>query len=329
MDCIYIAPLSKALYNLCLSFTHSHPFTPINITCNLSDAFIQSNFQLIRLSRRHIMTYNGRRHTPWSNVGLRALLKGPTAVQILSWPHLGSNHQPCRSTTLQAAPPFTHQWRLAAMQGTNQLVRSNWGLGVLLLGTIRHAQGGSELGKPSWPDDCSYLLSHLAPTLSHLAPTSWAISPLLSHLAPTEPSRPYLLSHLAPTSWAISPRPPEPSRPYLLSHLAPTSWAISPLPPEPSLSHLTPTSWAISPRPPEPSRPYLLSHLAPTSWAISPRPPEPSPRPYLLSHLSPTFWAISPLPSEPSRPDLLSHLAPPKHSEDMQLTYFLICYRRN
>ena len=24
MDCIYIAPLSKALYNLCLSFTHSH-----------------------------------------------------------------------------------------------------------------------------------------------------------------------------------------------------------------------------------------------------------------------------------------------------------------
>ena len=27
---------------------------------------------------------------------------------------------------------FTHQRRLAAMQGTNQLVRSNWGLGVLL-----------------------------------------------------------------------------------------------------------------------------------------------------------------------------------------------------
>ena len=24
MDCIYIAHLSKALYNLCLSFTHSH-----------------------------------------------------------------------------------------------------------------------------------------------------------------------------------------------------------------------------------------------------------------------------------------------------------------
>ena len=31
------------------------------MTCNLSDAFIQSNLQLIRLSRRY---------TPWSNVGL-------------------------------------------------------------------------------------------------------------------------------------------------------------------------------------------------------------------------------------------------------------------
>ena len=71
------------------------------ITCNLADAFIQSDLQLIRL---------GRRHTPWSNVGLRALLKGPTAVLILSWPHHGSNHQPCGSkssslaATLQAAP---------------------------------------------------------------------------------------------------------------------------------------------------------------------------------------------------------------------------------
>ena len=46
------------------------------ITCHLADTFIQSNLQLIWLSRRH---------TPRSNVGLRALLKGPTAVRILSW----------------------------------------------------------------------------------------------------------------------------------------------------------------------------------------------------------------------------------------------------
>ena len=70
------------------------------IICHLADAFIQSDLQLIRQSRRH---------TPWSNVGLRALLKGPTAVQILSWPHQRSSHQPCRSksssltTMLQAA----------------------------------------------------------------------------------------------------------------------------------------------------------------------------------------------------------------------------------
>ena len=33
------------------------------------------------------------------------------------------------------APTFTHQRRLAAMQGTNLLVRSNWWLGVLLRDT--------------------------------------------------------------------------------------------------------------------------------------------------------------------------------------------------
>ena len=39
------------------------------ITCLLADAFIQSDLQCIILSRRH---------TPWSNVGLRVLLKGHT-----------------------------------------------------------------------------------------------------------------------------------------------------------------------------------------------------------------------------------------------------------
>ena len=70
------------------------------MSCHLADVFIQSDLQLIRLSRRH---------TPWSNVGLRALVKGPAAVQILSWPHQGSDHRPCgfkssQVATLQAAP---------------------------------------------------------------------------------------------------------------------------------------------------------------------------------------------------------------------------------
>ena len=41
-------------------------------------------------------------------------------------------------STVQFMPlihTFTHQRRFAAMQGTNQLVRSNWGLGVLLRDT--------------------------------------------------------------------------------------------------------------------------------------------------------------------------------------------------
>ena len=67
MDCIYIAPLSKALYNVCLSFTHSHT--------------------------------------------------------------------------------FTHQQRLVAMQGTDQLVRGNWGLGVLLRDTSTRP-GWDRTGNP-------------------------------------------------------------------------------------------------------------------------------------------------------------------------------------
>ena len=52
--------------------------------------------------------------------GLRALLKGPAAVQILSWPHQGPNHRPygaksiSLTATQQAAPladkkPFSQQ----------------------------------------------------------------------------------------------------------------------------------------------------------------------------------------------------------------------------
>ena len=34
-------------------------------------------------------------------MGLRALLIGPTAVQILSWPHLGSGPRPCGSKSIR------------------------------------------------------------------------------------------------------------------------------------------------------------------------------------------------------------------------------------
>ena len=57
-------------------------------------------------------------------------------------------------STLQSMPlihPFTHtfrhQQRLAAMQGTNQLIRSNWGLGVLLRDTSTRP-GWDRTGNP-------------------------------------------------------------------------------------------------------------------------------------------------------------------------------------
>ena len=56
---------------------------------------------------------------------------------------------------------FTHQRRLAAMQGTNQLVRSNWGLGVLLKDTSTRP-GWDRTGNPPTARRQLYLLSHIA-----------------------------------------------------------------------------------------------------------------------------------------------------------------------
>ena len=64
-------------------------------------------------------------------MGLRALLKGPTAVQILSWPHQGSNRRPCGSksslltTMLQAAPIglLGHNGNLALRRSGDQAIR--------------------------------------------------------------------------------------------------------------------------------------------------------------------------------------------------------------
>ena len=58
---------------------------------------------------------------------------------------------------------FTHQRRLAAMQGTNQLVRSNRGLGVLLRDTSTRP-GWDRTGNPPTARRQLYLLSHIAPS---------------------------------------------------------------------------------------------------------------------------------------------------------------------
>ena len=76
-------------------FWHAARLHLYKIICYLDDAFIQSNLQLIRINRGQ---------SPWSNVGLRALLKDPTAVQILPWLHWASNHQPSGSQSCTLAP---------------------------------------------------------------------------------------------------------------------------------------------------------------------------------------------------------------------------------
>ena len=73
--CLYlrISVGSNAINPCCfeVAFLYYHL---IYIPCHLADAFIQSDLQLIRLSRRH---------TPWSNVGLRALAQGPNSCADL------------------------------------------------------------------------------------------------------------------------------------------------------------------------------------------------------------------------------------------------------
>ena len=47
MDCIYIAPLSKALYNWCFSFTHSHTRSRTNgdwLPCKVTNRLVRSNW---------------------------------------------------------------------------------------------------------------------------------------------------------------------------------------------------------------------------------------------------------------------------------------------
>ena len=60
--------------------------------------------------------------------------------------------------------PFTHshQQLLAAMQGTNQPIRSILGLGALLRDTSTHA-GQNQTCNPLLPDDSNYLLSQCRP----------------------------------------------------------------------------------------------------------------------------------------------------------------------
>ena len=60
---------------------------------------------------------------------------------------------------------FTHQRRLAAMQGTNQLVGGNWGLGVLLRDTSTRP-GWDQTGNPPAARRQLYLLSHIAHYIS-------------------------------------------------------------------------------------------------------------------------------------------------------------------
>ena len=88
------------------------------------------------------------------------------------WQKTSSNHNAvyyppphlCLSFTHLHTLTFTHQRRLAAMQGTNQLIRSNWGLGVLLRDTST---------RPGWesnrqPSDCQ--TTALPPESSHPVP---------------------------------------------------------------------------------------------------------------------------------------------------------------
>ena len=85
MDCIYIAPLSKALYNLCLSFTRSHTHSHTNGDWRPCKVPTSSS----------------------GAIGVRCLAQGH-----FDMPRVGSNRQPsdCQTTALPPEPyrPYRH-----------------------------------------------------------------------------------------------------------------------------------------------------------------------------------------------------------------------------
>ena len=74
-------------------------------------------------------------------------------------------HSPIHTFTHSHIHTFTHQRWLAAMQGTNQLVGSNQGSGVLLRDTSTRP-GWDWTGNPLTARWQLYLLSHIAPDFS-------------------------------------------------------------------------------------------------------------------------------------------------------------------
>ena len=98
MDCIYVAPLSKALYNFCLSFTHSHSVT----------------FTFTHQRRLAAMQGTNQLPARWEKLGVRCLAQGH-----FDTPRVGSNRQPSDSQTTALAPEPHHPlW---------------WGINVILL----------------------------------------------------------------------------------------------------------------------------------------------------------------------------------------------------
>ena len=65
------------------------------ITCHLADAFIQSDLQLIRLSRRH---------SPLEQCGVKGLAQGPNSCADLIVATPCGSKSSSLTTTLQAAP---------------------------------------------------------------------------------------------------------------------------------------------------------------------------------------------------------------------------------
>ena len=61
--------------------------------------------------------------------------------------------------------PLIHTPKAIGCHARHQPARQEQ-LGVIS-GTLRHAQGGIEPANLRLPDDCSYLLSHIAPSVNH------------------------------------------------------------------------------------------------------------------------------------------------------------------
>ena len=175
MDCIYIAPLSKALYNSCLSFTHTHTHThihtPTAIGCHVRyQPARQEQLGVRCLAQGHFDTPRVRIEPATlrlpddssyllSHIApkVQGKLKGPTAVRILWWIEAQSCTLPTRLQAPMRLGPEKKEGPALTVHPIHFIstLTHQSETAVALMSLLPLATGGMMIGT-GWGGDCTF-----------------------------------------------------------------------------------------------------------------------------------------------------------------------------